>query len=333
MTASTRGLPAYVQRFFTDRLAGQRSASPNTIASYRDTFRLLLRFAQTETGKAPTDLALTDLDAERIGRFLAHLEEERGNGARSRNVRLAAIRSFFRYVAINEPQLLHQCQRILAIPAKRHERRQIAWLTPDETAALINAPDRTTRTGRRDRAILTVMAQTGLRVSELIGLKIGDVSLETGAHLRCFGKGRKERVTPLRKDSVAVLRDWLRERRAAADGAVFAGPRGDALSRDAVERLVARHSATAGTRCPALTTKKITPHSLRHTAAMDLLSSGVDSTVIALWLGHETVATTQVYVHADLGLKEKAMALTAPKEIGTNRYKPDDALLAYLEAL
>lgn len=326
-------LPSYIQRFFTDRLAGQISASPNTIASYRDTFRLLLRFAQTETGKAPTELALSDLDAERIGRFLTFLEEERGNGARSRNVRLAAIRSFFRYVAINEPQLLHQCQRIVSIPAKRHERRQIAWLTREEAMALINAPDTTTRIGRRDRAILTVMAQTGLRVSEMIGLKIGDVSLDTGAHLRCTGKGRKERVTPLRKDSIVVMRDWLNERRGSVEEPVFTGPHGGALSRDAIERLVARHAAKAAAESSTLAVKKVSPHVLRHTAAMDLLSSGVESTIIALWLGHETVATTQIYVHADLTIKEKAMSLTAPKDVGTDRYKPDDALLAYLEAL
>ncbi len=329
----THPLPAYLQRFFTDRLGLQLKASPNTILSYRDTFRLLLKYAADRVGRSPTELQVIDIDAELIGQFLTEIESKRGNSARSRNTRLSAIRSFFKYVAGNEPQLLHHCQRVLAMPAKRHEKRTIDYLARDEIEAVIAAPDLSTWHGRRDRTLLILGLQTGLRVSELINLNCGDILLGAGAHVRCMGKGRKERATPIRKDSVKVLRDWLAERAGAEDDPVFTSNRDARLSRDAVEQIVRKHVRTATERCPTLKKKRVTPHVLRHSAAMQLLQNGVDRTVIALWLGHESVETTQMYIHADIQLKEKAMARTRPVKAPPCRYRPDDKLLAFLEAL
>jgi site-specific recombinase XerD len=330
---STHSLAPYLQRFFVERLGTQLKASPNTISSYRDTFRLLLKFATGRLHREPTALQLADIDAELVGAFLADIEVTRGNAARSRNTRLAAIRSFFKYVAVNEPQLLHHRQRVLAMPSKRHEKRAIDYLTRAEIEAVIAAPDLSTWYGRRDRALLVLALQTGLRVSELINLSRGDVMLGAGAHVRCMGKGRKERSTPIRKDSLKVLRDWLTERGGIEKDPVFVSIRGDRFSRDAVERIVRKHVETAASQCPTLTKKRVTPHVLRHSAAMQLLQNGVDRTVIALWLGHESVETTQMYIHADIELKEKAMARTAPIATLPRRYQPDDQLLAFLEAL
>jgi len=329
----THPLPAYVQRFFTERLAMQLKASPNTVASYRDTFRLLLRYVSGRLRRPPTELQVTDIDAELVGMFLADIESTRGNSARSRNARLSAIRSFFKYVAVNEPQLLHHCQRILAMPPKRHEKRAIDYLSRAEIEALIAAPDLSSWHGRRDRALLALALQTGLRVSELIGLSRGDIVLGAGAHVRCTGKGRKERATPIRKDSVKMLRDWLTERGGAETDPVFVSNRNQRLSRDAVEQIVRRHVQASSVRCPSLKKKRVTPHVLRHSAAMQLLQNGVDRTVIALWLGHESVETTQMYIHADIQLKEKAMARTRPIKAPPGRYQPGDKLLAFLEAL
>lgn len=330
---TTYPLAVYVQRFFTERLATQLRASPNTIASYRDTFRLLLNFASREQGRPPTGLKVDHIDAEFVGRFLSFVEEERGNSARSRNTRLSAIRSFFKYVAFNEPQLLHHCQRVLAMPSKRHERRTIDFLDPVEAEAVVAAPDPSSWSGRRDRTLMVLALQTGLRVSELIRLNRGDVVMETGAHVRCLGKGRKERSTPLREDSLKALRAWLNERGGEDADPVFISNRGGRLSRDAVERLVRKHAKTAAEKCPSLANKRVTPHVLRHSAAMQLLQNGVDRTVIALWLGHESVETTQMYVHADIRIKERAMALTRPVPVHPGRYRPNDQLLAFLEAL
>ena len=331
MTAST--FPALLQRFFTDRLCTQMEASANTIAGYRDTFRLLLRFASERRGKAPTRLTIEDLDADLIGDFLLHVETERRNGARSRNTRLAAIRSFFRYVAMNEPAYLLHCQRILAMPSKRYVKRTVTFLDREEIAALLAAPDRSTWVGRRDHAILLVALQTGLRASALINLSCKDVVLGTGAHIRCDGKGRKERCTPLRRDTVKLLEQWLRERRGGDGHPLFPTMRGERLSRDALEHLVRRHALTASASCPSLVGKRVSPHILRHSTAMELLQHGVDQTVIALWLGHESVATTQVYIHADLRMKEKALSRMAAPAATPGRYRPDDTLLAFLEAL
>jgi integrase/recombinase XerD len=324
---------ALVQGFFTDRLLRQRRASPHTVAGYRDTFRLLLHFAAGQLGKVPSRLTLEELDAAFIGDFLDHLEKERSNSARSRNTRLAAIHAFFHYVSFQEPAYAEQCRRILAIPSKRYERRLIAYLSKEEIDALVVAPDKTTWRGRRDHALLLVAIQTGLRVSELIGLQRKDVVLDTGAHLRCEGKGRKQRCTPLRQEAVAVLAQWLRECPAEPATPVFPSSRGGPLSRDAVERLVTRHQRTAEHQCPSLKGKKVTPHVLRHTAAMQLLKHGIDRSVIALWLGHESVETTQMYLHADLRLKEEALAKMTPLDVKPGRFRPDDQLLAFLEGL
>lgn len=329
----TYPLPIYVQRFFTERLATQLHASPNTIASYRDAFRLLLKYATGQLGREPTDLQVADIDADLVGGFLSSIETVRGNGARSRNTRLSAIRSFFKYVAVNEPQLLHHCQRVLAMPSKRHEKRTIDYLTRMEIEALIAAPDASTWSGRRDRTLLLLALQTGLRVSELINLTCGDVVLGTGAHVRCVGKGRKERVTPLRKDCAKMLRTWLAERAGADTEPLFVSNRSDRLSRDAVERIVRKHVDTAARHCATLKGKRVTPHVLRHSAAMQLLQNGVDRTVIALWLGHESIETTQMYIHADIQLKEQAMAKTKPLTAPAGRYRPSDELIAFLEAL
>lgn len=325
--------PALLQAFFTDRLLRDRAASPHTVAAYRSTFRLLLRFAADRLGRAPSDLLLADLDAAFLGEFLEHLERERGNCARSRNARLAALHAFFRYVALNEPAHALRCQRALAIPTKRFERGVVEFLTEEEVAALLDAPDPDTWIGQRDRALLLVAVATGLRVSELIGLRREDVVLGRGAHVRCVGKGRKLRCTPLRADVVRVLAAWLERLPKAASGPVFPSSRGGCLSDDAVERLVTRHATAAAARCPTLAKKRVTPHTLRHTTAMALLRDGVDRTVIALWLGHESIETTQIYLHADMRLKEQALAHSTPSGLAPGRYRPDDALLAFLEGL
>jgi integrase/recombinase XerD len=330
---STVCFPALLQGFFTNRLLRQRRASSHTIAAYRDTFRLLIKFALLRKGTAPTQLRIEDLDPPFIGEFLEHLEGERHNSVRTRNLRLAAIRSFFRYVALSEPAHALLCQQILAIPAKRYERIPVAFLSQKEIQALLDAASPTTKIGRRDRALLLVAAQTGLRVSELIQLRGQDVVLGAGAHLRCQGKGRKERCTPLRKDAVSMLTSWLRERDGGPDDPVFATVRGRPLSRDAVERLVAKYAAQASTACPSLKKKHVTPHVLRHSAAMDLLQHGVDRSVIALWLGHESMETTEIYLHADLEMKEAALSRTAPFGVKPGRYRPSDDVLEYLESL
>jgi site-specific recombinase XerD len=322
-----------LQAFFTDRLMTQRQASPHTIAAYRDTLRLLLRYAQHRTGKNPAELTFTDLDAPMIGAFLSHLETGRNNNITTRNTRLTAIHSLFRYAALHVPEHAALIARVLAIPAKRHDHPTVSFLNRDEINALLSAPDTSTWTGRRDHALLLVAVQTGLRVSELTGLKISDIKLGTGPTLRCHGKGRKERATPLTRQTVDVLREWLAERGGDPTDPVFPTGRGTRLSRDAVERLVAKHVQTATRTCPSLTSKKITPHVLRHSAAMALLHSGVDITVIALWLGHESPATTRVYLHADMALKEQALARMTPPDQQPGRYAPPDALLAFLETL
>ncbi len=325
--------PALLQSFFTQRMFRQRRASGHTIASYRDSFRLLLRFAAERLRKTPSNLLLEELDASFLSQFLDHLERDRGNSARTRNARLAAIHSFFRYVALEEPAHALLCQRVLAMPNKRHERRLIEFLHREEIDALLTAPNPSTWIGRRDRTFLIVAVQTGLRVSELIGLRCQDVALGTGAHVQCVGKGRKQRATPLREEAAVVLNSWLRERNGLPQDPLFPSIRGGSLSRDAIERLVAKHAMTAQQSCPSLNRKKVTPHALRHTAAMDLLQHGVDRSVIALWLGHESVETTQMYLHADLRLKEQALSRTTALGVKPARYRPDDQLLAFLEGL
>lgn len=330
---TTLTFPALLQRFFTDRLCMQMEASPHTIAGYRDTFRLLLQFASEHRSKAPTRLGIEDLDAKLIGDFLLHVETCRRNSARSRNTRLAAIRSFFRYVAMSEPAWLLHCQRILAMPGKRYVKRAVTFLDRKEVSALLAVPDRSTWVGRRDHVILLVASQTGLRVSELIGLRCKDVALGTGAHIRCIGKGRKERCTPLRLETAGAIEVWLKERQGAPEHPLFPSLRGEALSRDALEHLVRKHCSTAARSCPSLAGKRVSPHTLRHSTAMELLQHGVDQSVIALWLGHESVETTQIYLHADMRLKEQALSRVTAPAIPPGRYRPDDQLLAFLEGL
>ena len=325
--------PALLQSFFTDRLLQQWRASANTVASYRDAFRLLLRFASEKLGKEPSVLSLKDLTPDFLSSFLEYVEKGRNNCVRTRNARLAAIHSFFRYVSFREPEYAKLCYQILAIPTKRFEKRPIEFLTRKEIDALTNAPDQNRWIGRRDRICLLTAAQTGLRVSELIGLHCEDVVLGRGAHVRCRGKGRKQRSTPLQRETANVMAAWLRELNGQPKDPVFPSIRGGFLSRDAMERLVARHCKTAQSHCPSLRYKKVTPHVLRHTAAMELLHHGVDRSVIALWLGHESVETTEMYLHADMRLKRKALSKITPLGVKPSLYKPNDELMAFLEDL
>jgi integrase/recombinase XerD len=326
-------LAPVLQAFFTQRLIAQRQVSGHTVAAYRDTFRLLLAFAQDRTSTAPCDLRLDDLDAELIGAFLEYLRHGRRNSARTRNARLAAIHSLFRYAALRHPEHAALIQRVLAIPPARFEKTPVAYLTPEESEALLAAPDRARWVGRRDHAILAIAIQTGLRVSELTALTRSDVHLGPGPHVRCVGKGRKERCTPLTTPVARTLRAWLDERDGAPGDPLFPASRGQPLSRDAVELLVARHAKTAQAACPSLRSKTVSPHVLRHTAAMSLLHAGVDITVIALWLGHEHAETAQIYIHADQTLKQRALDRTTPPGIRPGRYRPPDTLLAFLEQL
>ena len=324
-----------LEAFFTTRLTGQLGASAHTVAAYRDTWRLLLRYVVDTTGTAAQSIDLAQLDAELIGQFLTHLEHERGNSIATRNARLAAVHSLFAYAAVEHPEHAGSISRVLAIPAKRRQRRtDITYLTDPEVTALLNAPDQGTPAGRRDHAFIQVAVTTGLRVSELTGLRVGDVHLGTGAHVLAHGKGRKDRSTPLDHASVTVLRDLLGDTMTNRDRYVFTTRTGTRMSRDAVAVRLTLHATTAALTCPTLTGKNLTPHVLRHTAAMRLLAAGVDSTVIALWLGHESIDTTQVYLHADLATKENALARTTPTSSRTGRYQPeDDTLLAFLKNL
>jgi integrase/recombinase XerD len=326
-------LAGLLEAFFTDRLLRQRHASSHTIAAYRDTFRMLLSFAQQRVRKPPSALPLAELDAPLIVAFLQHLEQERGNSIRTRNARLAAIHSFFRFVALQEPANSATCQRVLAIPTKKAERKLVTSLTRPEQHALLAPPDRTTWLGRRDHAIIVLLIQTGLRVSEMCGLRCEDIVLATGPHVRCRGKGRKERCTPLTRDTVSVLRAWLAERAGLPHEPAFPSRRGAVLSRDAVERLIAKYAEIASRSCASLRTKAVTPHVLRHTTAVTLLHAGIDRAVIALWLGHESIETTQMYLDADLSTKERALARTTPLRVAPGRYRPNDRLLAFLNSL
>lgn len=326
-------LATTLQAFFTDRLTRQRQVSPNTLEAYRDTLRLLLVFASGRKGKEPSKLEIDDLDAPLIGAFLDHLEQQRKNSVRTRNARLAAIRSLFRYAALRHPEFAAVIERVLAIPPKRFERRLVTFLTEAEINALLAAPDRSNRTGRRDAALFGLAVQTGLRASELIGLSCADVHLGPGAHVSCNGKGRKQRITPLTQGTVAILRVWLAERAGQPATPLFATQTGRALSRDALEQRLACHIRTAAAACPSLAQKPVTMHVLRHSAAMRLLRAGIDTSVIALWLGHEQIETTQIYLHADLEIKERALDKTAPINAKLGRFRPTDKLLAFLEAL
>jgi site-specific recombinase XerD len=327
------GLAPTLQAFFTERLIRQRQASPHTLAAYRDTLRLLLVFASEKRGVEPSKLDIGDLDAPLVGAFLDHLEKQRRNSARTRNARLAAVRSLFRYAALRHPEHAAVIARVLAIPRKRFDRRLVTFLIEPELEALLRGPDRSTWTGRRDHTLLTLAAQTGLRVSELIGLRISDLHLSIGAHVSCMGKGRKMRITPITSGMVDLLRVWLTERAGQPAERLFATQSGMPLSRDAVERRLAKYIEIATPFFPSLGQKTVSMHVLRHTAAMRLLRAGIETSVIALWLGHEQVETTNIYLHADMEIKERALATTAPAAATPGRFRPNDKLLAFLEAL
>lgn len=323
-----------LQAFFIDRLARQRGASPNTVAAYRDTFRLLLRFASERTGKQPCDLDIGDIDASCVGDFLQHLEAVRLNSVRTRNNRLAAVHSLFRYAALEHPEHAASIQRVLAIPPKSFARNLVVYLDDEEVSVLIAACDLGSWTGRRDHAMLVLAIQAGPRISELADLVRGDVTLGRGANVHVVGKGRKERCTPLVPETVAVLRSWLDERGGDPDDPLFPTTTGRHMSRDAIERRISLHVGRAATKCPSLLAKPVTIHTLRHTCAMRLLAAGVEITIIALWLGHEQVSTTYgFYLHADMKLKERAVDRVAPLGTKPGRYRAPDSLLAFLESL
>lgn len=327
-------LAPLLERFFTDRLMQQQRVSPNTVASYRDTFRLLLAFARRQIKKDPCCLELEDIDATLITAFLDDLEINRAIGTRTRNLRLTAVHSFFRFVSYEEPAHSLLIQRVLAVPSKRQDQRMIQFLTRLEIEALLAAPNRTTWLGQRDHALLLLAVQTGLRLSELTSLDRSSVFLGRGAHVRCIGKGRKERCTPLTHQVISTLRDWMARPLKRQTDTLFPTIHGGCLSADAVQYIVRKYVAIAREQCPSMKQKRVTPHVLRHTAAMELLQAGVDCTVIALWLGHESVQTTQVYLHAHLALKEAALEKIAPFEkMGSTRYRADDQLLQFLDAL
>jgi site-specific recombinase XerD len=322
-----------VQSFFGERLAKQRQASPATITAYRNTFRLLLRFTHDRSGKAPSALDWDDLGPEVISAFLDHLEADQDNSARTRNARLAAVRSLYRYAALRHPEHAELIGQVLAIPPKRFDMAIVSFLEPDEVDALLAAPNQGRWEGRRDRALLVPAVQTGLRLSELTGITRGDVELGTGAHVRCRGKGRKQRCVPLTPTTVTILRIWLRERGGLRDDPVFSTRTGRRLSDDAVEKLLAKHKTVAGRRCHSLASKTLTPHGLRHTCAMTLLRAGVDTAVIALWLGHADIRSTNPYLHADMTIKERALARITSATSKPGRYRPPDDLLAFLDSL
>jgi len=322
-----------LQAFFTDRLIRQRQVSGHTIAAYRDTLRLLLTYAADHTGVSPSRMDIARLDAPMIGAFLDHLEHDRGNSVRTRNARLTAVHSLFRFAALHHPEHAASISRVLAIPPKRGDQALVTYLTDVEVGALLAAPDVGTWTGRRDRALLLLDIQTGLRISELTGLTIADIHLGTGAHVSCQGKGRKDRITPLTTETVTTLRAWLAEHDGQPASPLFPGRTGRRLSRDAIEHRIAKHVETAAHGCPSLTTKPVTAHVLRHTTAMRLLHAGVDTAVIALWLGHESIETTRIYLFADLDLKERAIARTRRLGSPPSRYRPPDKVIAWLEKL
>ena len=326
----------HLQAFFAEHLLTHKRASPETITCYRDTFRLLLRFMRNRTGTEPATLPLAALDADAVLAFLDHLERDRGCSVRSRNTRLAAIRSFFRLVALRVPDHLGQVTRVMAIPVKRCDKRLVGYLSRDEVKALLAAPDRTTWSGRRDHALLLTLYNSGARVSEVIALRREQVRLNpaASAHVELHGKGRKERVVPLWAETARVLRAWLHELGDRGDGIAFPSARGRALSRDGIDYLLRRAVATAAVTCPSLGAKRVSPHVLRHSTAMHLFQAGVDMAMVALWLDHESLETTHVYVEADLATKERALNKLAPMPPGTlTRYRPDDKLLAFLAAL
>ena len=324
---------ALLQRFFAERLIQQQNASPRTVVAYRDTFRLLLTYAERERGKPPVKLTLGDFDAALVLDFLAHLETERHNTVRSRNARLAAVRAFAHYVASQCPPALQLAQQILAIPMKRFERPLLEYLSRDEVQAVLAAPDTSTWFGRRDRLMFALLYNTGARVSEMIGIRVADVTLAATSSVRLRGKGRKQRTVPLWKETATEIRHWLKYADLRADQPLAPNRSGRPMTRTNVADRLALAITAATAQCPQLAGRRLSPHSWRHTTAMHLLQAGVDITVIALWLGHESPTTTHGYVEADLAMKERALVTLAPPEAKRKRYRPSDAVLKFLESL
>lgn len=322
-----------IQAFFVEHLLQHKAASPQTIRAYRDTFRLLLAFVREHSGTEPANLQLAALDASTVLAFLDHLERDRHNTPQSRNARLAAVRSFFRYVAFREPEALDLATRVLAIPTKRSRRPGVGYLTRTEIEALLAAPDRSCWSGRRDHALLLTLYNTGARVSEIASLQQSQVSLGPNASVQLLGKGRKERRIPLWTKSARTIKTWFGEIAELPGGWAFPNTRGAPLSRHGVRFIVSRTVASCLAKCPSLADKTVSPHVIRHTTAMHLLQSGVDPTVIALWLGHERLETTHIYIEADLEAKEKALRKLAPPRARTVRFQADDALLGFLKTL
>lgn len=332
MTSNNSFAPL-VERYFSQRLITHKQASPHTVASYRDTFRLFLLFVRARTGKSPSELDFSDLDVELIEAFLRDLQNRRSSSARSRNLRLSALRSFFRFALYYEPKHAGRIQQILAVPSKRYDQTLVGYLTRSEVEALLAATDSRTWNGRRDHTLLLLAFQTGMRLSEMTGLRRRDALLDTGAHIRCFGKGRKERCTPLAAKTVRQLRAWLEEPAPSNSEFIFPTRHGRRMSADAIQYLFAKYTAIARRTCPSLRNKRVSPHVARHTAAMELLQAGVDLSVIALWLGHESIETTQKYLQANITLKEAALAKTVPLNTRVRRFRPDDQLLRFLNGL
>jgi integrase/recombinase XerD len=330
---SAPGFAALLQEFFCGRLIQQQNASAQTVASYRDTFRLLLSYFEQVRKKRPAALAMTDLDAPTVTAFLEHLEKQRHNSIRTRNVRFAAIRSFMKYAASRDPASLPIIQRVLAIPMKRFARPALTYLSRDEVAAVLEAPDGSTWSGQRDRVLFALLYNTGARVSEAIALRRSDVALDTSRSVRLTGKGRKQRTVPLWKSTVEQLRVWSAKISSDSEAHFFPNRGGGPLSRSSVEKRLQEAVGVAASHCLSLQGKRVSPHTLRHTTAMHLLQSGVDITVIALWLGHESTETTHHYVEANLAMKDEALAKLEEIETEKVRFRAEDDLLRFLEGL
>lgn len=326
-------LAPLIQIFFTERLITQMKASPNTVASYRDTFKLLFEFTKLKLKKAPSELLLKDIDSKLVNNFLIYLVKERSNTERTCNARLAAIHSFFKFVEFKEPENLNQIQQILNIPQKRYEKKVVSYLNDIEVKCLLKMPDRNSWIGRRDYTLILLAVQTGLRVSELVNLTVGQINFGVGAHIKCTGKGRKERCTPLTDQTVRALKEWLKELKGSETDSLFPSTRGSKMNRDTIDKLLKKYIAKAEQICTSLKKKSVSPHTLRHTTAMLLLHSNVDCAVIALFLGHESLETTNIYLKANLEIKEKAIAKVKSYDAKFKRFKADDKLFEFLKAL
>jgi site-specific recombinase XerD len=333
MTGSRSPLAPHVYAFFTDHLCNHKRVSPQTLASCRDTFRLLLTFIKETLGIEPSDLCMADLNAPTILAFLNYLENERGNVVRSRNIRLSAIRTFFRFVALRDPELVELVTRILSIPVKRPDKKLVGYLTREEMEALLTVLDRSKWIGRRDYALLLTMYNSGARVSEMTALQCGQITFGATTFLELHGKGRKDRMIPLWSQTSGVLKQWFEELGGDKGQIAFPNARGKPLTRQGVNYLVRQATQKAQSQCRSLQSKNVTPHVIRHTTAMHLLQAGIDIATIALWLGHESIETTNIYIEADLKMKEQALQKLAPLGESETRFTPDDPLLVFLTSL